>query len=72
MQLPDPPDLDQLTQLWAADPQDADEVAHLIERGVSPDRILLLTFTRRAAQEMLSRAAKLVGSAHLGAVTHEK
>src|SRR6476660_5727544 len=38
-------------------------VAHLIERGVSPDRILLLTFTRRAAQEMLSRAERLVGSA---------
>jgi DNA helicase II / ATP-dependent DNA helicase PcrA len=37
-------------------------VAHLIERGVSPDRILLLTFTRRAAQEMLSRAERLVGS----------
>ena len=38
-------------------------VAHLIERGVPPDRILLLTFTRRAAQEMLTRAAKLVGTA---------
>jgi DNA helicase-2/ATP-dependent DNA helicase PcrA len=38
-------------------------VAHLIERGVSPDRILLLTFTRRAAQEMLSRAERLVGGA---------
>ncbi len=38
-------------------------VAHLIERGVSPERILLLTFTRRAAQEMLSRAERLVGSA---------
>jgi ATP-dependent DNA helicase UvrD/PcrA len=38
-------------------------VAHLIDRGVSPDRILLLTFTRRAAQEMLSRAERLVGSA---------
>jgi DNA helicase II / ATP-dependent DNA helicase PcrA len=37
-------------------------VAHLIERGVRPDRILLLTFTRRAAQEMLSRAERLVGS----------
>jgi DNA helicase II / ATP-dependent DNA helicase PcrA len=36
-------------------------VAHLIERGVSAERILLLTFTRRAAQEMLSRAEKLVG-----------
>ncbi len=38
-------------------------VAHLIERGVRPERILLLTFTRRAAQEMLARAERLVGSA---------
>jgi DNA helicase-2/ATP-dependent DNA helicase PcrA len=38
-------------------------VAHLIERGVNPERILLLTFTRRAAAEMLSRAERLVGSA---------
>jgi DNA helicase-2/ATP-dependent DNA helicase PcrA len=37
-------------------------VAHLIGRGVQPDRILLLTFTRRAAQEMLSRTERLVGS----------
>ncbi|HEY7393737.1 MAG TPA: ATP-dependent helicase [Gemmatimonadaceae bacterium] len=37
-------------------------VAHLIERGVAPERILLLTFTRRAAHEMLSRAERLVGS----------
>jgi DNA helicase II / ATP-dependent DNA helicase PcrA len=37
-------------------------VAHLIERGVTAERILLLTFTRRAAQEMLSRAERLVGS----------
>jgi DNA helicase II / ATP-dependent DNA helicase PcrA len=36
-------------------------VAHLIDRGVSADRILLLTFTRRAAQEMLARAERLVG-----------
>ena len=36
-------------------------VAHLLERGVSAERILLLTFTRRAAQEMLSRAERLVG-----------
>jgi DNA helicase II / ATP-dependent DNA helicase PcrA len=34
-------------------------VAHLIDSGVSPSRILLLTFTRRAADEMLSRVAKL-------------
>ncbi|NLX18447.1 MAG: ATP-dependent helicase [Desulfobulbus sp.] len=34
-------------------------MAHLIERGVSPESILLLTFTRRAAQEMLHRAGEL-------------
>jgi DNA helicase-2/ATP-dependent DNA helicase PcrA len=38
-------------------------VAHLIDRGVPPERILLLTFTRRAAHEMISRAERLVGSA---------
>ncbi len=38
-------------------------VAHLISTGVRPERILLLTFTRRAAQEMLGRAERLVGSA---------
>lgn len=31
-------------------------VAYLVAQGVPPDRILLLTFTRRAAEEMLSRA----------------
>jgi DNA helicase-2/ATP-dependent DNA helicase PcrA len=35
-------------------------VARLVETGVRPQRILLLTFTRRAAAEMLDRAA-LVG-----------
>ncbi|WP_310599872.1 ATP-dependent helicase [Desulfobulbus sp.] len=34
-------------------------MAHLIDRGVPPESILLLTFTRRAAQEMLGRAAEL-------------
>ena len=38
-------------------------VAHLIEAGINPERILLLTFTRRAAQEMLARAVQLVGGA---------
>ncbi|HUQ47976.1 MAG TPA: ATP-dependent helicase [Gemmatimonadaceae bacterium] len=38
-------------------------VAHLLEQGVRPDRILLLTFTRRAAQEMLNRVERLVGAA---------
>ena len=37
-------------------------VAHLLQRGVKAERILLLTFTRRAAQEMLTRAERLVGS----------
>jgi DNA helicase-2/ATP-dependent DNA helicase PcrA len=36
-------------------------VAHLISRGISPERILLLTFTRRAAEEMLKRAASVPG-----------
>ena len=38
-------------------------VACLIERGVPPERILLLTFTNRAAKEMLERAEKVVGDA---------
>jgi DNA helicase-2/ATP-dependent DNA helicase PcrA len=38
-------------------------VAHLVELGVRAERILLLTFTRRAAHEMLSRAERLIGSA---------
>ena len=35
-------------------------VARLVEEGVPPPAILLLTFTRRAAQEMLRRAADLL------------
>ena len=38
-------------------------VAYLIERGIPPERILLLTFTNRAAREMLDRAEKVVGAA---------
>ena len=34
-------------------------VARLVESGVSPESILLLTFTRKAAQEMLDRASSL-------------
>ncbi|MGQ9630218.1 MAG: ATP-dependent helicase [bacterium] len=35
-------------------------VARLVELGVSPESILLLTFTRRAAQEMLRRASAII------------
>ncbi|MHB1225121.1 MAG: ATP-dependent helicase [Gemmatimonadaceae bacterium] len=37
-------------------------LAHLIRQGVPAERVLLLTFTRRSAQEMLSRAERLAGS----------
>jgi DNA helicase-2/ATP-dependent DNA helicase PcrA len=37
-------------------------VARMIELGIPPSQILLLTFTRRSAQEMLRRASILVGS----------
>ncbi len=35
-------------------------VAYLLEQGVAPDKILLLTFTRKASQEMLWRAGTLL------------
>lgn len=35
-------------------------VAYLVEKGVRPEQILLLTFTRRAANEMLRRASLLL------------
>jgi DNA helicase-2/ATP-dependent DNA helicase PcrA len=37
-------------------------VAHLIERGADPRRILLLTFTRRAAAEMLRRVSAVLAA----------
>ena len=36
-------------------------LARLIADGTDPDRILLVTFTRRAADEMIRRLAPLVG-----------
>lgn len=38
----------------------AHRVAHLVFEGVDPERILLLTFTRRAAQEMTRRVETIV------------
>ena len=38
----------------------AHRVAHLVLNGVDPARILLLTFTRRAAQEMTRRAEAII------------
>jgi ATP-dependent DNA helicase UvrD/PcrA len=39
----------------------AHRVAHLLCAGVDPDRILLLTFSRRAAVEMSRRTQRIVG-----------
>ncbi len=37
-------------------------LAHAVERGAAPESIMLVTFTRRAAHEMVRRAAALVGT----------
>ena len=37
-------------------------VAYLIEQGISPQRVLLATFTNRASREMLRRVESLTGS----------
>jgi DNA helicase-2/ATP-dependent DNA helicase PcrA len=42
-------------------------LAYLVEQGVDPESILLLTFTRKAAQEMLQRADALLLSSGTGA-----
>lgn len=44
----------------------AHRVAHLVLRGADPGRILLLTFTRRAAEAMVRRVERICGQA-LGA-----
>src|ERR1051326_862964 len=36
-------------------------VAYLLEQGIPPDRILLLTFTNKAAKEMMRRVTDLLG-----------
>jgi len=44
----------------------AHRVAHLVLQGVRPERVLLLTFSRRAAQELTRRAQSIVGHAVKG------
>ena len=44
----------------------AHRVAHLLMEGVSPERVLLLTFTRRAAQEMTRRVESIVRASVAG------
>ena len=45
----------------------AHRVAHLIVNGVDPNRILLMTFTRRASKEMVRRANSIVNTLTKGA-----
>ncbi|HVH00226.1 MAG TPA: ATP-dependent helicase, partial [Miltoncostaeaceae bacterium] len=37
-------------------------LAHLVETGTPPEAVMLVTFTRRAAREMVDRAARLSGA----------
>ena len=37
-------------------------VARLVHQGIDPERILLLTFTRKSSEEMLERATKILDS----------
>ncbi len=37
-------------------------VAYLLEQGIPPERILLLTFTNKAAKEMMNRVSTLIGT----------
>lgn len=43
-------------------------LAYLLEMGVNPEEILLLTFTRKAAKEMLGRAEELLQNKLVGRV----
>ncbi|MFQ5667724.1 MAG: ATP-dependent helicase [Candidatus Binatia bacterium] len=47
----------------------AHRVAHLILNGAHPHRLLLLTFTRRAAQEMTRRANRILARACSGSAS---
>lgn len=45
----------------------AHRVAHLILNGADPERILLLTFTRRAAREMIRRVRRILSAVRVEA-----
>ena len=47
----------------------AHRVARLVQEGADPQRLLLLTFSRRAALEMTTRAARLLGKTLPSAAT---
>lgn len=44
----------------------AHRVAHIVLSGIAPERILLLTFSRRASQEMIRRARRILAKAFSG------
>jgi len=46
----------------------ASRVARLVDEGIPAERILLLTFTRRASADMLRRSAALISSRSVGSV----
>ena len=50
----------------------AHRVAHLIVNGADPNRILLTTFTRRAAKEMIRRVDRIVKTKQKGAAKGTK
>ena len=43
----------------------ASRVAWLVSQGIDPGRIMLLTFTRRASDEMLRRARRALGESFI-------
>jgi len=43
-------------------------VSYLIEKGINPQNILLLTFTRKASREMLNRVQQLLSDTNVGNV----
>jgi ATP-dependent DNA helicase Rep len=39
------------------------KIAHLVERGVEPSKVIAITFTNKAAREMRERAQRALSSA---------